>query len=518
MLKTYTKKQHDRLSEIFAATINILPFSDDTPQKQQDRINTITGEGWKAFSTCCKSYFPHIFNLPFCDDHREAFEEVEQNIGGITAVTGFRNFGKTMEFALAYSVWKIIKSEKYIIHNAANEKLVKKRTELLYNQFSKNRRLLHDFPELAIQEGDKQSFYLCNDTLIEGVGGDQDVRGNFHPRTGERPGLIINDDIDRRRNMGNADIGKRRMESITEEQKGAMDVQKITSIIWLGNLTYPSYAICQFEKLIENRIKADDKNARPNERKHLKWHSLILLRFPLEDKLGRSRWEEMYPTATLPELRRDYGYTGYLREMMGKAVIEGIKFKFEWFKTWKTLPRDIRRVWLYADPARGTKGCYKAIVAIAWNGITYYVLKIWIRQTKQTSFFKYYYDAFAELSAKYRVKFMAGMEANFKQDDIITAFDRWCDDEGLIRIGHRIKPIFNMGNKDLEIEQTEVPIETGKLQFPEGQDMETLTAQYLIFNPGQKTDKDGPDAIARCLNRFPHYGARKGVRVHGLNY
>ncbi len=518
MVKNFTLKQKQRLSEIFAATQALLPFANDTPAKQQRRRQQVSGEGWKAFSLFCVSYLPFIFTMSFCADHKDAFDRVEANENGITGITGFRGFGKTMLFALAYSLWKIIKGEKYIIHNAANERLVKKRTELLYNQLTRNKRLLHDFPDMEVQEGDKQSFYLKNDTLIEGVGVDQDVRGSIHSRTGERPGLIINDDIDRRRNIGNWALGKRKLEAIIQEQKGAMDKTKTSRILWLGNLTHPNFAICQFEKLLSDRIKADDEHARPEERKHLEHNKLSLLRFPLEGKDGTSRWEAMYPTESLPEVRRDYGFTGYLREMMGKAVIEGIQFKFEWFTTWKTLPKKFKRVWLYADPARGSKGCYKAIVAIGWDGLHFYLLKVWIRQTKQSSYFRYYYDCFAELSKKYGSRFRAGMEANFKQDDIIEAFDRWSDDEGLLRIGYRIKRIYNYDDKDFRIEQTETVIESGKLLFPEGQDMETLIAQFLIFKAGQKTDKDGPDAVASCLKQIPAYGLKKKARVRTVDY
>jgi hypothetical protein len=518
MVKQFTKQQKQRLDEIFAATSALPPFPADTPEKQQARRAEVTGEGWKAFSAFCIYYFPFIFKLAFCADHTEAFNYIEANRNGITGLTGFRGMGKTMLFAIAYVCWKIVKGEHYVIHNAANERLVRKRTELLYNQLTKNIRLLHDFPQLEVQEGDKLSFYLQNDTLIEGVGVDQDLRGSIHPRTGERPGLIVNDDIDRKKNIGNWEIGHRKLEAITQEQKGALDAGKLCRILWLGNLTHPNYAICQFEKLLSDRIKADDEHARPEDRKHLQHHKLLLLRFPLEDKQGNSRWEARYPTASLPEVRRDFGYTGYLREMMGKAVIEGYQFKFEWFHRWKTLPKRVKRVWLYADPARGNKGCYKAIVAIGWDGYHFYLLKVWVRQTKQSSYFRFYYDAYSELYRKYGAKLKAGMEANFKQDDIIEAFDRWCDDEGLVRIGHRIKRIYNYDDKDFAIEQTETVIENGKLLFPEGQDMETLVAQYLVFKAGQKTDKDGPDAVARCLKQFPAYGIKKRAKVRTVDY
>ena len=516
MLKKFTLNHKQRLNEIFNATPQVDLFVNDTPEKQRNRIAQVTGDSWKSFVFFCNTYLSFIFKLGFCDDHKEMFKEVENGEYGITAVTGFRGFGKTVILAIAYVMWKIAKGEKYVIQVAANERLVKKRTLLLLRQFQKNKRLLHDFPQLRYKEGELSSFFLENDTLIEGLGIDQDCRGSFHPVTAERPGLIVNDDVDRKKNRGNAHVGKDRRESITQEQKGCLDSYKPTRIIWLGNLVYPTYAICQFEKEISDRIKSENDLAKPEDRKHLVYHKNKLLRFPLENRKGHSVWEEKYSTESLPELRIDFGYTGYLREMLGKAVIEGAQFKNEWFKVWSKLPAKFNRVWMYADPARGSKGCYKAIIAIGSTKHKYYCLKVWVRQTKQSSFYRYFHTVFTELRQRYGSRFRAAMEANFKQDDILEAMDRWCDDNELGRISHFVKKIYNTDDKDYRIEQLEVPIEVGKLEFPEGQDMETLKAQFLIFESGKKSDKDGPDATAGCMERFDNFGKKKGARIRTL--
>ena len=72
---------------------------------------------------------------------------------------------------------------------------------------------------------------------------------------------------------------------------------------------------------------------------------------------GKSTWEAQYPTATLPNLRAKLGMTGYQREMLGQPVIEGNIFKNHWFTKYRSLPEpsQMKRVWLYADPAWGEK-------------------------------------------------------------------------------------------------------------------------------------------------------------------
>jgi hypothetical protein len=135
----------------------------------------------------------------------------------------------------------------------------------------------------------------------------------------------------------------------------------------------------------------------------------------------------------------------------------------------------MKRVWLYADPAWGEKGCYKAVISIGYDGNRFYVIHVWIRQTENTKFFRYYYDAYQELDRIYRVKARAACETTYGQARILADFDRWATDNHLPPISHRIKRIDNKDNKNLRIERTETIIETAKILFPEGQDTPTLT-------------------------------------------
>jgi hypothetical protein len=186
------------------------------------------------------------------------------------------------------------------------------------------------------------------------------------------------------------------------------------------------------------------------------------LRFSLEDQHGKSTWDAQYPTASLPNLRAKFGLTGYQREMLGQPVIEGNIFKNHWFTKYRTLPEpsQMKRVWLYADPAWGEKGCYKAVISIGYDGNRFYVIHVWIRQTENTKFFRYYYDAYQKLDRTYRVKARAACETTYGQARILADFDRWATDINLPPISHRIKRIDNKDNKNLRIERTETIIET----------------------------------------------------------
>lgn len=513
----FTQRHNKTLERIAAKTASILPFAADTPSLKEDRLRRVTGADWPSFSAFCSTYFPHIFPLGWCPAHQQMFEEI-QKAQGVIAVTGFRGLGKTVLIAIAYSLWSIVRGERYVIHTAADADLANERTSFCHHELSENRRLLADFPELKPLDDDTLDFFLQNQTRIRARGIKQSHRGTINPRTAKRPGLIVCDDIDQEANMGNQSIGRRKMDKITQELFGALDPSRPGRVVWLGNLVHPNYAICQFQKLIISDIQRDLPQFDPQHQVVIKTRLRAILRFSIENADGSSTWPEQYPTARLADLRIQYGSSGYQREMLGQPVIEGNIFKNEWFTSYSRLPdpAQVKRVWLYADPAWGEKGCYKAVISIGYDGNRFYVIHAWIRQTENTKFFRYYYDAYQELDRIYRVKARAACETTYGQARILADFDRWATDNHLPPISHRIKRIDNKENKHLRIERTETIIETAKILFPEGQDTPTLVSQFLTYPDGYV---DGPDALAGCLERFSEYDiGRNRVRIRSLRY
>jgi len=537
----FTRKQYSNLYEIASKTTEVLPFINDTPQQRTSRIKKVKGSDWGAFSYFLKTYFPHVFEKEFCRAHRDAFEAVEKNKGGLTGVTGFRGLGKTVEFTI-YSLWKIIKGVKYVINTSADVDLAEERSSFIYNELTNNIRLLNDFPEVRISDGTEEDFYLQNKARIRCRSIKQNHRGTINPRTAKRPGLIVCDDIDKEENAGNQTIGKRKMAKIREELVGALSRDE-GRVVWLGNLTHPNYAICQFEELIINEIKQEDSDAKPEMRNHLKSGKNILLKFPLEivkatmtetskatmteiEKatmpiiaFGKpktsivSAWEEQYPTASLPELRKQLGTVGYQREMLGLKMIEGNIFKNEWFLQWTQISKKISKVWMYADPAWGKKGCFRAITVIVYDGNYFDFTHVWVRQTSNSNFYDAYHRIFTECYNLYGVRFRAAMEANYGQTRHWEEFDRWCDDNVKPKISHRIKKIFSKGDKNLRIEETETSIESGKVRFCKGQDFETLKTQFLTYPQGYI---DGPDCAAGNLRLFNEYSGKGKARIRKL--
>lgn len=505
----FSKTDYKRLEEIAGRQQAVVkPFENDTPEKRLGRCRKVKKDGWSAFEFFAKQYFPHVVHLEFSSAHRYMFQVIEGRTG-LICVTGFRGLGKTAIFGLLYPLWKIVKGEKYLVYVCADIAQSSEKAGFLRYELETNARLLGDFPELKIAEDDEESFFLANNTKIRPASIKQSIRGTINPKTARRPGLIILDDIDSEINLGNPLIGKRRKDKITQEIRGSLDPQSQGRAIWLGNITHPNFAIAQFKSQILEEIKADRKTV--NEYSTcLIGNEKCLLQIPVE-KGGKSMWEEQYPTDSLPALKAEYGAVGYLREMMGRALIDGLIFKAEWFIAGK-IPSDkaMTEVWLYVDPAWGQKGCYKSVISIGYDGYNYYVLKVWVRQCENSKLFEYLHRVHQELTKRFSVRYRASFESNFGQDRMLLDFDSWAREKGLNPIGHFFRKINNRENKNLRIEQLEPVIESGAVVFPEGQDMPTLIGQFTAYPKGYI---DGCDAFAGCMERFTRYSKARRVRV-----
>jgi hypothetical protein len=199
--------------------------------------------------------------------------------------------------------------------------------------------------------------------------------------------------------------------------------------------------------------------------------------------------------------------------MLGRSIIEGIIFKENWFVS-GCVPADVkmREINLYLDPSWGKKGCYKSVFAVGYDGFHYYVLKAWCRQCENFKMFEYLYSAYEELRSRfgYRVRFY--YEGNYGQTRIMDDFNNWCKDHGKITISHSFKSVINRENKNLRIEALEPVIESGKIIFPEGQDMPTVISQFTSYPQGYI---DAPDALSGCMARFHVFNKRKRMRVTG---
>ena len=500
----FNKVELKKIDEIVNRLPIVPPFENDTVEKQRLRKAAVMKRDWRGFSKYCQLYLGVILGKEFNGDHKEMFEYVEREDGKLTVITGYRGLGKTTLMAICYVLWLLCTGQvSYVIQVAAIDSKAKKRTKLIYNQLMHNTRILNDFPKCRPVEGNEDSFYLGNKALVEACTIDRDIKGDQNPLTARRPNLIIYDDIDRKKNKGNRKIGKERKDQIKGDGMGALEPGN-GRVIVLGNETHVNYAISQFAEELDPANKTG----------HIIKGNQVFLRYPVEDKNGNSRWAEQYSNEDLQALRIEMGLSTYLREMMGRKVIEGVYFKYDWFKFWEVLPKRFSGMWLYADPSWGAKGDYKAIVGIGYDEESgkYYMTELWAAQCSNNLFYEQFVKTYYRLR-RYGCKL--AFEVNYGQQRHLKEMDGYCEKAGLPRISHLIKRINNKESKSSRIEALDTVIESGSLLFIRNEYTETLMSQFLDYPDGYD---DVPDAVAGAMERFTTYSRKKRGRIKQLRY
>ncbi len=497
----FTNIQIKQIDEILRRRPTVKPFLNDTPEIKQKRKKSVSRQNWHGFSMFCKTYLPHLFEVEFNPDHKEMTEYVLKNVHGITIITGYRGLGKTTLEAIAFAIWQICTGKaQYVIQSAALETKSIKRTRFIYNELSCNVRLKWDYPDCVPVDSTVNAFFLANNTYIEAATIDRDIRGDINPMTGKRPDLIIYDDIDRSRNKGNIRIGRERRDKIKGDGIGALP-PKLGRVIVLGNETHINYAVAQFAEEMNPKIKD----------KHIITDGKCFLRYPVEDKNGKSRWASQYSDSDLAKLKIQMGSSTYQREMLGRKIIEGNYFKYEWFRFWNKLPK-FNGVWLYADPSWGEKGCYKAIAVIgSGDDNKYYLIDIWAAQCSNNLFYEKFIKMYF-LYKKYKVR--GAFETVYGQHKHLKDMDLFCKSNGYPVISHLIKRINNKQNKAGRIEALDTVIESGSLLFCNNEYKELVLGQFLDYPDGYN---DIPDAISGAMERFSGYN-KKTTKLRRLVY
>jgi len=105
--------------------------------------------GEQSFRIFCETYFPHLFNLAWSDDHLRVIAKVESVVRNhdTLAVAMPRGSGKTT-LSLVAVIWAILTGQHAFVYLlAASDDTAKKLLGNIKNQLSSSQLLLEDFPE-----------------------------------------------------------------------------------------------------------------------------------------------------------------------------------------------------------------------------------------------------------------------------------------------------------------------------------------------------------------------------------
>ncbi|MCI0364935.1 MAG: phage terminase large subunit family protein [Phycisphaerales bacterium] len=102
-----------------------------------------------SFQGFCETYFPHTFDLPWCDDHLKVIAKIEQAVleGGLFAMAMPRGSGKTTLCEIA-CLWAIlIGARDFVYLIGSDEEHAASMLESIKSELENNELLLEDFPE-----------------------------------------------------------------------------------------------------------------------------------------------------------------------------------------------------------------------------------------------------------------------------------------------------------------------------------------------------------------------------------
>ncbi len=302
----------------------------------------------------------------------------------------------------------------------------------------------------------------------------QNVRGLLHGPY--RPDYIIIDDLEGH-TAQNPRIAREKLSFVREEFFGALPMEDDRGIVlWLGNLTHADSALNYFKQICDE--EPDNKELK------------FILRKAIED--GKPLWPEAYTLERLQTIENAMGSIGFQRHYMMNPITEGIKFKKDWFRYYKTLPDHLERIVTFTDPAMGkSKGSdYRAIMTVGLAKGRYYLLEPWVRRDSINDMLSKMY----RVDREYHTKLF--MEDTMWQGILWEFIPPMSETEGYLL---PVSGISSKVKKEERIEAMTPLFEWGWILFPEtkSQDLNLLEEQLLTF-PQNEFD-DAPDALAQAI-------------------
>lgn len=197
---------------------------------------------------------------------------------------------------------------------------------------------------------------------------------------------------------------------------------------------------------------------------------------------------------------------------MMNPIVEGIKFKADWFKYYDALPERFEHIVSYCDPSLSAKSNadFKAIITLGLAKGRYYLIDCWIRRTSISAMLNKLYDLDAEFSTR------LFMESVLWQKVLWEFIPPLSEGRGYLL---PVAGIETRLPKDQRIEAITPLFEWGWILFPKdrSQDLKILEEQLLGFP--QHPNDDGPDALAGAIDCLKNhslpmeYRAVKGAKA-----
>lgn len=461
-----------RASLVKAAYVDI----DEDPVTRRKRVERLE----QNFEAWAKYYFPHYCQSEFAAFHKRFAKKVIENDRLYITRAWARAHAKSVMAGLMLPLYlKFTKRMKNMILVSYNESNAIDLLTPIQIELESNPRFINDYGEQrALGTWEEGNFKTTDGCSFRAIGSGQNPRGTRNEAA--RPDLILVDDIDDDELCRNS----KRLDDAWDWMMGALfgcfDITGGKRFIVVGN-------IIAKDTLVKRAAKVSDDFEQIN----------------ILDNNGQPSWKERFSLDDCQYMISKMAYRLAQREYFNNPITEGKIFKKAWM-VFDTIPaiRNIRYKVAYLDPGfKKTKTSdTKSWVLVGLHQGKYYIIKVFCGQASVNEMIEWGYELDAYLKRANTVAKLS-MEEVFLQSLLYDDFADVAKEKGYslpLTGDTRKKP-----DKDSRIEATSGHFERGNVIFnieeEKNPHMQELVEQYLNFEPGVRTKKDGPDAVEGAI-------------------
>jgi hypothetical protein len=501
MAKKKTDKEYLELWQKFRDNIAKATPVDlsETPIERDKRVKKLEAnpEAW------FKYYFRNFYTSEPADFHIKASKRVLNNPEYYEVRSWSRELsksGRTM-FEVLYLALTGKKKNILLVSSSYDNA---ERLLLPYKSILEaNNRIINDYGvQQSIGKWEAGEFTTKKGVAFRALGEGQNPRGTKKDEM--RPDTILIDDIDTDEACRNKDRVKNKIKWVEEALIPTRSISSPLLIIGCGNI------IAKYSCIGEMGKKADT-------------HEII----NIVDKNGNSSWPQKNKPENIARIRKQVSGNSFQKEYMNNPISEGDTFEVV---TYGKCPKisTCEAVVTYADPSTSNKdkpkgkssASSKSVVIVGIKAFRYYVYRVWVDQTNNSTFVDWIFEAERYLDFNQVEPKKIWIENNSLQDPFYTqvilplirqrSTEKNRADIPPIRADRRKKP-----EKFERVEGTLQPIDSmGNLIFNEEikgtPHMQRMEDQMLAVSEDCKT-MDGPDALEGGVWLLQNKKAKKGT-------
>lgn len=475
-----TEFKFDQWAEDLKAWIlaSVSPFEDDSPQKQQERVEKA---GWdKLFFM--RTYLPHYFFAEFGEFHEEwaDFGDLKDEVVLIAAP---REHAKSTWFTFGDPLHDICYAlRRFIILISDTNGQATGFTLPIRLELEENPRLIHDFGALRGSTWSKNDFTTATGVRVLGRGRGEKVRGLKNRQY--RPDKIVVDDFENDTNVRNPVLVAEGMDWLRKAVIGSAGAGFCFEMV--GNLFHPKSVLAQL-------MAAKDAEGFPLYISRI-YRAILDEGTPDERPLWPAAWD-------LARLRKKRGFMGsvaFNAEMMNLTGAADSPFRETWFRYFNRLEISLPAMLVatFVDPSakNGEANDFKAIITVGLerDKMLFRCLHAWIRRASPGEMFAAAYRQVDTYGGA------IGIEENMLEDFLHEAIFNYAREAGRYLPW---RPLKHSSNKQARIIGTlSYLVEHGKLLFERGQSDQDALVEQLVYILNANIHDDGPDALEGAVH------------------